>query len=83
MLASASNLTRWTSLLPEVPVSYHNCCSSQKLECACFCRTNELHYCTELTPMFPYTQSGIDVANVKMSMNPFCEIAVEVRHASG
>ena len=27
-------------------------------------------------------QSGIDVANVKMSMNPFCEIAVEVRHAA-
>ena len=23
--------------------------------------------------------SGVDKANVKMSMNPFCEIAVEVR----
>ncbi len=22
-------------------------------------------------------QSGVDLANVKMSMNPFCEIAVE------
>ena len=24
-------------------------------------------------------QTGVDLANVKMSMNPFCEIAVEVR----
>lgn len=24
-------------------------------------------------------QSGVDLTNVKMSMNPFCEIAVEVR----
>jgi electron transfer flavoprotein alpha/beta subunit len=25
------------------------------------------------------TQSGVDLSNVKMSMNPFCEIAVEVQ----
>ncbi len=24
-------------------------------------------------------QSGVELANVKMSMNPFCEIALEVR----
>ena len=29
-------------------------------------------------PLAP-SQSGVDLANVKMSMNPFCEIAVEVR----
>ncbi len=27
----------------------------------------------------PGLQSDIDVANVKMSLNPFCEIAVEAR----
>ena len=26
-------------------------------------------------------QSGVDLSSVKMSMNPFCEIAVEVRVA--
>jgi len=26
-------------------------------------------------------QSGVDLSNVKMSMNPFCEIAVEVSPA--
>ena len=25
-------------------------------------------------------QSGVELKTVKMSMNPFCEIAVEVRH---
>jgi hypothetical protein len=30
-------------------------------------------------PPLPRTQSGVDLSNVKMSMNPFCEIALEVR----
>ena len=28
-----------------------------------------------ITPI--YFNSGVDLANVKMSMNPFCEIAIE------
>lgn len=35
------------------------------------------------TPTLPHrtAQSGVDLTNVKMSMNPFCEIALEVRRA--
>jgi electron transfer flavoprotein beta subunit len=50
-------------------------CSSKALDPCTIFRRNLLHRCTWMPSNM---QSGVDLTNVKMSMNPFCEIAVEV-----